>query len=395
MHLLEIQPAMASPQADPPGSKSKSGPRRSRSRSPRADRDGKSSSHRRSEREKYRDRERDEKHGYHHHHHHHHHHRHHHRSSHRDRDGAKGKSDLQQPDGKAVKAVALPYNARQLLRADLQAFKPLFGHYLDLQKGLVMGELDDAEVRGRWKSFMGKWNRGELAQGWYEPETFERVRLEFGGEDGEVGESGEGEGGKGGAESDGKGSAGEGERVLERGGDGDEEEEEYGPLLPGAASSISRPRGPGVPTLQDLDLRRETNAEEREARLGELRGARKADRQAQKERLDEIAPRADAGTRERKMEKRKELNEKMRSFRDPSPGGDEVAEEELVGGGGGVADYKKMLATEKQKLSERQQRREEIAMARTAERDERIKAYREREEGTIEKLRELAKRRFG
>ena len=110
-------------------------------------------------------------------------------------------------------------------------------------------------------------------------------------------------------------------------------------------------------------------------------------------------PRAEAGTRERRLEKRRELNDKMRAFRDPSPGGggDEMPDEEALGTGGSssVDDYKRMLATEKQRVSERQLRREEIARARAAEREERVRAYREREEGTIEKLRELARRRFG
>ncbi|KAK0640968.1 hypothetical protein B0T16DRAFT_205135 [Cercophora newfieldiana] len=393
--------------------------RKSRSRSPRAG--GERRDRERGEREKYRERdsekdrrrersrdrerdrasERDEEHRHHRHrenrqeaesrpddrhegrhesrNHHHHHHR-----SHRDRDDHR-KSKESKPEPKPKK---LPYSARKLTNADLPVFRPLFAHYLELQKNLLIDNLDDTEVRGRWKSFMGKWNRGELAEGWYEPELFERVSTAA---EGAVGEAGDVETAAGrpgeGVESP-RGDSGKGTDVD------DDDDDGYGPVLPGAASSISKLRGPGVPSLQDLDLRREMNAEEKEARIKELRDARKVDRRMQKERLDELVPRADAGTRERRLEKRKEVNEKMKAFREPSPG-DEVPEEDLVGVGGGIADYKRMLAEEKQKVSERQQRREEMERARNAERDERIKAYREREEGTIEKLRELARQRFG
>lgn len=96
------------------------------------------------------------------------------------------------------------------------------------------------------------------------------------------------------------------------------------------------------------------------------------------------------------LEKKKEVNEKMRGFRDKSPGGDEVADDELVGGaGGGVEEYKRLLEREKQRTSERQLRRDEIARAKAAEREERVRAYREREEETVGKLKELARLRFG
>lgn len=33
----------------------------------------------------------------------------------------------------------------------------MFGLYLDIQKQLILEELADDEVKGRWKSFVGKW----------------------------------------------------------------------------------------------------------------------------------------------------------------------------------------------------------------------------------------------
>lgn len=51
----------------------------------------------------------------------------------------------------------LPYNSRLLTKRDYAIFRPMFGLYLDIQKGKILDDLDEAEVRGRWKSFIGKW----------------------------------------------------------------------------------------------------------------------------------------------------------------------------------------------------------------------------------------------
>jgi hypothetical protein len=51
----------------------------------------------------------------------------------------------------------LPFNSRQLTKRDYEAFKPMFALYLDIQKGKVLEELDETEIKGRWKSFLGKW----------------------------------------------------------------------------------------------------------------------------------------------------------------------------------------------------------------------------------------------
>ncbi|KAF7544553.1 hypothetical protein G7046_g9761 [Stylonectria norvegica] len=75
----------------------------------------------------------------------------------------------------AAAPVELPCGARPLSKADLRAFEPLLAEYLSLQKQRDVDAMDDRELRGRWKSFVGKWNRGELAEGWYDPETFARI----------------------------------------------------------------------------------------------------------------------------------------------------------------------------------------------------------------------------
>ena len=136
-------------------------------------------------------------------------------------------------------------------------------------------------------------------------------------------------------------------------------------------------------------------AEDRLAAADDIRFARKLDRKAQKAALDELVPRAEAGTRERQLEKKKEVNEKMKSFREKSPGTAEVPDQELMGGGDSIGDFKRIKQEQERKKTERELRKEEILRARTAEREERLSEYRAKEESTMDMLRSLAKQRFG
>jgi hypothetical protein len=124
-----------------------------------------------------------------------------------------------------------------------------------------------------------------------------------------------------------------------------------------------------------------------------LKFERKLDRKVQKEQLEELVPRAEPGTRERKIEKRKELNDKMRSFRERSPGG-EVDEGTLMGGGGGESLAQKKAAMERKK-NERELRREQMLKARIEEREERVQGMKEKEDRTMAMLKSLAASRFG
>lgn len=308
---------------------------------------------------------------------------------------------------KSTAKIDLPFDARPLTKRDFEAFQPLFGYYLDIQKGLQISELDNNEVRGRWKSFLGKWNRGELAEGWYDPERFQhcvstRPVEEMSREVREESNNGMDldrasrpreptPPTRNAAEMTGTGEHREGV-----GGDSDDD---YGPALP-PGQSRSQPgskRGPAIPGFQDLQAKREMEEEARMDRIDEIRAARKADRVEQKERLDDLAPRAEAGTRERQLEKKRALNDKLKSFRDKSPGGGvaEVPEQDLLGGGDGLDDFKRMIASQQRKKTDREIRREEIARAKAEEREEKLREYRAREEGKMEKLIELARQRFG
>lgn len=138
----------------------------------------------------------------------------------------------------------------------------------------------------------------------------------------------------------------------------------------------------------------ESREEEQEARIEALRAARKADRALQKERLEELVPRAEPGSRERQLEKKMDKTAMVRSFREAkSPGAEDVRESDLMGDD--VDALKARKREEERRKSERELRREEIMRAKAAEREERIAEYRSQEDSTMQMLQALAKQRFG
>jgi hypothetical protein len=178
----------------------------------------------------------------------------------------------------------------------------------------------------------------------------------------------------------------------------DESDDDFGPAPP---TQLERRKGhgPTVPRMDDLTYRNETQAEDRARNRSnyadETRYERKTERKAQKEQLDELVPRADPGSRERQMEKKREVTSTLQSFRDAKESGDvEVAESDLMGDDG-IDMYKKKKKEEDRKKSEREIRREEITRARDEERNERLAERREKEGKTMEFLMQIAKERFG
>jgi transcription initiation factor TFIIIB Brf1 subunit/transcription initiation factor TFIIB len=112
---------------------------------------------------------------------------------------------------------------------------------------------------------------------------------------------------------------------------------------------------------------------------------------------DETAPRAEAGTRERQLEKRREVAASNRAFADSRRGDspDGAREEDLLGGDNELSALKQEKEKDQRKKNEREIRREEILRARTAEREERVQQYRQKEQETMGFLQALAKQRFG
>jgi len=190
----------------------------------------------------------------------------------------------------------------------------------------------------------------------------------------------------------------------------EESDDEIGPALPG---HDPRRAGPAVPSLQDLEMRdgmsniflhdiytqiltpaTEQLAEEAHYAREDQRYYRKQERKQQKELLDELAPRPDAGTYARRLENKAAKTLTLRSFADDKTAGmEDVGEGDLMGGGDD--EYKRQLKETEKKRSEREIRKEEVLRARAAEREERLRGMREKEEKTMSRLRGLVRERFG
>jgi hypothetical protein len=178
----------------------------------------------------------------------------------------------------------------------------------------------------------------------------------------------------------------------------EQSDDDFGPAPP-TGGALARGHGPTAPKLDDLayrnELRDEDRARDRADYTDDIRHERKNDRKAQKDRIEELAPRADPGSRERQLEKKREVTSTLQSFRDAKESGDvEVAEADLMGDDG-IDMYKRKKKEEERKKSDREVRREEIIRARAAERDEKLAERREKEGKTMEFLKQIAKERFG
>ncbi|KAK3679289.1 hypothetical protein LTR78_000850 [Recurvomyces mirabilis] len=278
---------------------------------------------------------------------------------------------------KKSNAIHLPFHAHHLHKRGVEAYRPLLANYLDVQKNLNIDDLDEDEVKGRWKSFLGKWNRGELAEGWYDPATKQKADERY-----EV---------QAVVPARDRDPPPARRAVQEAPVSDDEEDDGYGPALP---EPTQQRAGPAIPRAEDFEMRREQAEEDREARLADARYDRKQDRKLQQERLDEMAPRADPGSRERQLEKKRVATATNRDFREAKDGGEvEVAENDLMGDDGD--GYKKQRKELEKKKSEREIRKEEVLRARAAEREERLEQARRKEDKTMDMLRDMAKQRFG
>lgn len=114
--------------------------------------------------------------------------------------------------------------------------------------------------------------------------------------------------------------------------------------------------------------------------------------------MEELIPRAEPGSRERQLEKKRETAATNRAFaaqKTESGGVEEVPDVDLLGGEGALDSFKKQKKEMERKKNDREIRREEILRARAVERDERIREYKAKEEKTMSGLIALAKQRFG
>jgi hypothetical protein len=177
------------------------------------------------------------------------------------------------------------------------------------------------------------------------------------------------------------------------------DDDDFGPAPPPSGAMRHPGHGPTIPRLDDIVYRNEVRQEDRvrdqASYMDDIRFERKADRKAQKDRLEELVPRADPGSRERQLEKKRETTTTLKDFRDAKEGGDvEVGEADLMGEDG-LEGYKTKKKVEERRKNERELRREEIMQAKAAEREEKVAERRAKEEQTMVYLRAIAKERFG
>ena len=122
------------------------------------------------------------------------------------------------------------------------------------------------------------------------------------------------------------------------------------------------------------------------------------DRKVREERLDELVPRAETGSKDRMLEKKREKANSNRAFASAKTEGDgvgDVTEADLIGDDGGIEGFKSQKREVERRKNEREMRREEILRARQQEREHRVNAYKAKEERTMSGLIALAKARFG
>ena len=219
-------------------------------------------------------------------------------------------------------------------------------------------------------------NSGELAEGWYDPAT--KVKAE------------------GHARDRTKVGSIEHHRhpPKSQSNNQDSDADEFGPSLPDHVDLKAR-AGPAMPSGQDLQLRDELREEDRMYAHEELAYARKQERKLQKDRLDDLIPRADPGTRERQLEKKREVSASNKAFADrKSPGVEEFGDRDLIGEDS-LDGFKRKKIEQQRKKTEREIKKEEMWRARAAEREEKLIKRREKEEATMDYLKKLAKERFG
>ena len=139
--------------------------------------------------------------------------------------------------------------------------------------------------------------------------------------------------------------------------------------------------------------------ENAQAQREDLRIDRRQDRKVQKQRLEELVPRAEAGSKDRLLEKKREkadMNRAFASAKTEAGGVADVPESDLLGDeDGGLEGFKKRKTEMERKKNERELRKEAMLRERAEEREERVRAYREKEARTMSGLVALAKARFG
>ena len=148
-----------------------------------------------------------------------------------------------------------------------------------------------------------------------------------------------------------------------------------------------RVMGPTMPDMADLERRTEMKIA---AASWQRKIVDKRFKAQKKETENEIAPRAEAGTRERRLEKKADVNTKMQSFRDKSPDA-AVSQEDLMGK---PDEYRTMLLQQKDRAQQRDDLQRAMRSQREKEMDFKREQARLKEERAMDMIREMARQKY-
>ena len=148
-----------------------------------------------------------------------------------------------------------------------------------------------------------------------------------------------------------------------------------------------RVMGPTMPDMADLERRTEMKIA---AASWQRKVVDKRFKAQQKETESEIAPRAEAGTRERKLEKKADVNAKMQSFREKSPDA-AISQDDLMGK---PDEYRTMLLRQKDRAQQRDDLHRAMRSQREKEMDSKREQARLKEERAMAMIREMARQKY-
>lgn len=247
-----------------------------------------------------------------------------------------------------------------------------FAVWLLDKKGIHAGDLSSKESRRYFAKFVEKWNDFRLSSKYYKgiaPSAAPHVRTTHSWNFKNV-------------------SAGDIERARSEVEQTTEGQSGFGNSAAGPSAGPRRVMGPTMP-IGPVPTAAPEDSDEETRRFAVAKQARRADRKAQEERLDELAPKETG--RERMIEKRRMENAKRRQF-DDRDYDVELGDGDLIGGGD---DFKARLAARNAAAGRREQARANEAQRRTELNADRFQAMREKDKATMDMLKKMAEERFG
>ncbi|KAH7886349.1 hypothetical protein F5I97DRAFT_1937211 [Phlebopus sp. FC_14] len=273
----------------------------------------------------------------------------------------------------------LPEDVSPISESDYFLKNTEFRVWLKDEKGKYFDELSSERARSYFRKFVKAWNRGKLSESLYSnvdalaPSAAKQTayKWSFASKGSSTDESAI----KAVREEVGSATYGRDRHAPSRGD-------------PGGSRNASRVQGPTLPSASDLVLAREAASEYKQT---EREHKRKRDRAEAKERVEDMVGPKEVG-REGMLEKKRARRENDRAFREKGDDGFEADESTLLGGGDSFRDHIARRDAARRRFEEKRTagREDKIAASR-----ERATALREKDKATMDMFQQLAKQRFG